>query len=231
MTQHGAHHVFRYGGEFADEVIARAEGSYVFDRHGRAILDFTSGQMSAILGHAHPEIVSTISAAAAGLDHLHSAFLSDTLLEFASALAGILPVSLQKVLPLSTGGESNEAALRMARLVTGGFEIVGFDRSWHGMTGGAAASTYSGGRKGYGPALPGAMALPTPDAYRSPFARNGHYDWQAELDYGFAMLDRQSVGAYAAVIAEPILSSGGIIEPPAGYLTALKAKCRERACC
>ena len=228
MTQHGDHNVFRFGGDFAEEVIARAGGSYVYDRNGKAMLDFTSGQMSAILGHGHPEIVDAIAEAARHLDHLHSSFLSDTLLEFTAALAGILPASLQKVLPLSTGGESNEAALRMARLVTGGFEVVGFDRSWHGVTGGAAASTYNGGRRGYGPALPGSLALPTPDAYRSPFSRNGHYDWRAELDFGFAMIDRQSVGALAAAIAEPILSSAGIIELPEGYLKALKEKCDER---
>jgi 2,2-dialkylglycine decarboxylase (pyruvate) len=116
----------------------------------------------------------------------------------------------------------------MAKMTTGGFEVVGFDRSWHGVTGGAAASTYSGARQGYGPTLPGSLALPTPDAYRSPFVTNGHYNWQEELDFGFQMLDRQSVGRYAAFIAEPILSAAGIIELPPGYLKALQNKCIER---
>jgi 2,2-dialkylglycine decarboxylase (pyruvate) len=223
-----SHHVFRYGGDFADLIIQRAEGAYVYGADGRAMLDFTSGQMSGILGHSHPEIVATVRDAMAELDHLHSSFLSDPVLRLTEALAGILPASLSKVLPLSTGGESNEAALRMAKMITGGFEVVAFDRSWHGVTGGAASSTYNGGRRGYGPALPGALALPTPDAYRSPFASNGDYNWQEELDYGFALLDRQSVGSYAAVIAEPILSSAGIIELPPGYLQALKSKCSER---
>jgi len=166
--------------------------------------------------------------AIAELDHVHSSLLSEPVLRLTEALAGILPESLSKVLPLSTGGESNEAALRMAKMTTGGFEVVGFDRSWHGVTGGAGSSTFNGARQGYGPTLPGALALPTPDAYRSPFAINGHYDWKEELDFGFRMLDRQSVGRYAAVIAEPILSSAGIIELPPGYLQALKSKCSER---
>ena len=222
------HHVFRYGGEFADLIIQRAEGACVYGPDGRAVLDFTSGQMSGILGHSHPEIVATVRDAIAELDHVHSSLLSEPVLRLTEALAGILPESLSKVLPLSTGGESNEAALRMAKMTTGGFEVVAFDRSWHGVTGGAASSTFNGARQGYGPALPGALALPTPDAYRSPFASNGHYDWRAELDFGFQMLDRQSVGRYAAVIAEPILSSAGIIELPPGYLQALKNKCTER---
>jgi 2,2-dialkylglycine decarboxylase (pyruvate) len=221
-------HVFRYGGEFADLIVQRAQGACMYCPDGREVLDFTSGQMSAILGHSHPEIVATVRDAIAELDHVHSSLLSEPVLRLAEALAAILPDSLSKMLPLSTGGESNDAALRMAKMTTGGFEVVAFDRSWHGVTGGAGSSTFNGARQGYGPALPGALALPTPDAYRSPFARDGRYDWREELDFGFQMLDRQSVGRYAAVIAEPILSSAGIIELPTGYLQALKSKCVER---
>ena len=68
-----------------------------------------------------------------------------------------------KVLLLTTGAESNEAAIRMAKLVTGKHEIVSFARSWHGMTQAAANATYSAGRKGYGPAAPGNFAIPAPD--------------------------------------------------------------------
>ena len=215
------HHVFRYGGDFADLIIHRAEGACVYGADGRALLDFTSGQMSSILGHSHPEIVATLRDAIAGLDHLHSSFLSEPVLRLADTLNDMLPDSLSKVLPLSTGGESNDAALRMAKMTTGGFEVVAFDRSWHGVTGGAASSTFSGARQGYGPTLPGALALPTPDAYRSPFVTDGHYNWQEELDFGFDMLDRQSVGRYAAAIAEPILSAivalqGGAPKPFSG---------------
>jgi 2,2-dialkylglycine decarboxylase (pyruvate) len=221
-------HLVRYGGDFAEVLIERASGSYVYDRSGRAILDFTSGQMSGILGHSHPEIVATVGQSVARLDHLHSSFLSPPVLELGARLAALLPASLSKTLPLSTGAESNEAALRLAKLYTGGFEVVAFDRAWHGMTGGAAANTYSGGRRGYGPAMPGILTIPTPYAYRSPFASNGRYDWQAELDWAFDTIDRQSVGALAAAIIEPIVSSGGIIELPEGYTAALKRKCAER---
>lgn len=66
--------------------------------------------------------------------------------------------------------------------------------------------------------MPGSFALPTPNAYRSPFRKpDGSYDWEGELAYGFAMIDAQSAGSLAAVLVEPILSSGGVIEPPPGY--------------
>ena len=193
----------------------------MFDAAGRRVLDFTSGQMSAILGHCHPEIVATVRDAIGRLDHLFSSMLCAPVVDLAEALAGLMP-ALPKVMLLSTGGEANEAAIKIAKLVTGGWEVVGFAQSWHGMTGGAAAATYKAGRRGYGPAAAGSFAIPAPNPFRPRFPG---VTWQQELDDAFALLDRQSTGNLAAFIAEPILSSGGIIELPDGYLRALKAKC------
>jgi 2,2-dialkylglycine decarboxylase (pyruvate) len=117
----------------------------------------------------------------------------------------------------------------MARLVTGGWEVVGFSQSWHGMTGSAASATYSAGRRGYGPPAVGSMAIPAPNAYRPRFRTpEGELDWRTELDDGFDLIDRQTSGGRAAFIAEPILSSGGVIDLPQGYLAALQERCRER---
>ncbi|GAB3398754.1 aspartate aminotransferase family protein [Amycolatopsis echigonensis] len=213
-------HLVRYAGpgSFTGEIIDRAEGSFVFAEDGRRILDFTSGQMSAILGHAHPEIVETVRKQAAKLDHLFSGMLSRPVVDLARRLAETLPDPLEKALLLTTGAESNEAALRMAKLVTGKHEVVSFARSWHGMTQAAASATYSAGRKGYGPGAPGNFAIPVPSGA----------DWQQQLDLAFDLIDAQSVGSLAACLVEPILSSGGILVPPPGYFPALQRKCRER---
>ncbi|TWS18920.1 aspartate aminotransferase family protein [Tsukamurella asaccharolytica] len=223
-----AAHVVRYGGTFAPLPIDRAAGTYVYSGD-RRWLDFTSGQMSAILGHSHPAIVETVQREIATLDHLFSGMLSPQVVTLAERLAATVPDPLSHVLQLTTGAESNEAALRMAKLYTGKHEIVSFSKSWHGMTAGAAAATYSSGRKGYGPTAPGNFALPTPNAYRSRFVSpDGKYDWESELDFGFELIDAQSTGSLAACLVEPILSSGGIIDVPVGYLAALKRKCEER---
>jgi 2,2-dialkylglycine decarboxylase (pyruvate) len=221
-------HLVRYGA-FTPLIAESAKGNFFTDADGRQILDFTSGQMSAILGHSHPEIVEVACRSIAELDHLYSTVLSCPVVELAALIAQIAPGALDRVLLVSTGGESNEAALRMAKLVTGRHEIVALSRSWHGVTGGAASATYSSSRQGYGPSQPGALVLPAPDTYRSRFIdQHGAYDWKSELDFGFELVDRQSTGALAACIAEPILSSGGVLEPPEGYMAALAAKCRER---
>lgn len=213
-------HLVRYAGpgSFTGEIIDRAEGSFVFAEDGRRILDFTSGQMSAILGHAHPEIVETVRKQAAKLDHLFSGMLSRPVVDLARRLAETLPDPLEKALLLTTGAESNEAALRMAKLVTGKHEVVSFARSWHGITQAAASATYSAGRKGYGPGAPGNFAIPVPSGP----------DWHHQLDLAFDLIDAQSVGSLAACLVEPILSSGGILVPPPGYFPALQRKCRER---
>ncbi|KAF8192750.1 class III aminotransferase [Mycena galopus ATCC 62051] len=220
--------LIRYSGgaSFIRRIIERAEGVYLYDADGKRIIDFTSGQMSSILGHSHPEIVAVIHNQVANLDHLFSGMLSRPVVDLASKLRSMLPTGLDKVQLLSTGGESNECAIRIAKMYTGKFEIVGLSNSWHGVTFAAASMTYQLTRKGYGPAAAGSLVLPTPNGYRSPFRNpDGTYDWKTELDYGFSLVDSQSVGSLAAVIVEPILSSGGVIVLPPGYLRRLKEHC------
>jgi 2,2-dialkylglycine decarboxylase (pyruvate) len=118
--------------------------------------------------------------------------------------------------------------MRVAKLASGGFEIVGLTGSWHGITSAAGSSTYNGGRSGYGPAAAGSMAIPGPNCYRCPIRHCRDKCDMTCLEVGFSLYDSQSVGAPAAVIAEPILSSAGIIVPPDGYFRRMKELCTER---
>src|SRR5258706_14224638 len=173
-------HLVRYGGAFSPLIAESAAGNWFTDADGRRILDFTSGQMSAILGHSHPEIVAVARHYVGQLDHLYSSILSRPVVDLAALVAKVSPGKLDRILLVSTGGESNEAALRMAKLVTGRHEVVAMSRSWHGVTGGAAAATYSSSRKGYCPAQPGALALSAPDTYPPRFVyERGTYHWKS----------------------------------------------------
>jgi 4-aminobutyrate aminotransferase-like enzyme len=151
MLETGSNTLIRFGGNFSPVMIVGAQGVYIYTAGGRKILDFTSGQMSCLIGHGHPEIVETISAHAAKLDHLFSGMLSPPVVQLAEKLTGLLPEGLDRAVFLSTGAESNEAAIKMAKLYTGKYEIVALGASWHGMTGTATAASYHSGRKGYGP--------------------------------------------------------------------------------
>src|SRR5215468_7574577 len=97
MLARAKRHLLRYGGDFVDFVPVRAEGSFLYDARGRRVLDFTSGQMSAILGHSHPEIVATVRDAIGWLDHLFSSMISTPVVDLAEALAELIP-GLPKVM-------------------------------------------------------------------------------------------------------------------------------------
>jgi 2,2-dialkylglycine decarboxylase (pyruvate) len=220
--------LIRYGGEFVDDVVRRASGSFVETRAGRRVLDFTAGQICATVGHNHPRVVAAIERACGDVLHLNSWMLSEPVLALAERLVATLPEPLRRVMLLSTGGEGIEAALRMAKLSSGRFEVASLTRSWHGVTGGAAAVTYAAARRGYGPLTPGAFALPAPYAYRCPI---GHCDGACDcacLEAGFDLFDQASVGSPAAVVAEPVLSAGGVIVPPPGYFARLTELAQER---
>lgn len=77
--------------------------------------------------------------------------ISPPVAALATELTDALPPGLDKALFLSTGGESNDCAIKLAKVFTGKFEIVGLSMSWHGMTGAAVGAQYNAGRKGFGP--------------------------------------------------------------------------------
>ncbi len=220
-------HLIRYCADWSPPVIERGRGATVTDVDGRQYLDFSSGQMCATVGHNHPRVVAAIQGSADRVLHLNSRTLSPETIELAERLAALLPPPLEKSIFLSTGSESNEVALKLAKHYSGCFETVGLTKSFHGLTSGAGSSTYSVARRGHGPALPG-FALPAPYCYRCPVdSTHPGCDFLC-LRVGMALIDAESVGSLAACLAEPIISAGGIIEPPPGYFPALKAACRER---
>jgi 2,2-dialkylglycine decarboxylase (pyruvate) len=220
--------LIRYGGDVYPEIIERAQGCYVWDSTGKKILDFTSGQMCATVGHSHPNVVAAIKKSCDTALHLFSGMIPRSVVQLAEKLARIVPRPLRKSLLLSTGSESNEAAIKMAKLYTGRFEVIGLGGSWHGVTGNAGAVSYASDRKGYGPGMPGSFVIPEPNAYRCPVKHCRDRCDLTCMKIGFEMFDMQSVGAPAAVIAEPVISAGGVIVPPAGYFDALQAEARKR---
>jgi 2,2-dialkylglycine decarboxylase (pyruvate) len=184
-------HMIRYIGDFPRFFAERAAGSYFYDDSGRRLLDFTSGQMCATLGHNHPAVVAAIRRSCERALHLFSWVLAPEVVELCRELAALLPPQLQKVILLNTGSESNEAALRMAKLASGRHEVVGLTGSFHGLTGGAGAATYSVGRRGYGPAVPGNLAIPAPNAYHCPIRHCTERCDLTCLEVGFELVDGQ----------------------------------------
>ena len=220
--------LIRYGGDVFPNLFRSAKGSIVTDNEGREILDFTSGQMCATLGHNHPAITNAIKESCDTALHMFSGMIPEPVVKLAKALADWLPSPLRKSLLLSTGSESNEAALRLAKLATGGYEVIALGGSWHGTTGGSAAATFASDRRGYGPKVPGNHVIPEPNAYRCPIEHCRDTCDMSCLNVGLKMFDMASDGAPAAIIAEPVISAGGVIVPPAGYFDCLRDAAQQR---
>jgi 2,2-dialkylglycine decarboxylase (pyruvate) len=221
-------YLIRYGGDAFPTLFVSAKGSVVRDDEGREILDFTSGQMCATIGHNHPAIVAAIKESADRAVHMFSGMIPESVARLARKLGEWLPKPLKRSLFINTGSESNEAALKMAKLATGGWEVLALGGSWHGVTGMASAVSFASDRKGTGPKPAGIHVLPEPNAYRCPIEHCRDACDKTCLRVGLRMFDMQSSGAPAALIAEPVISAGGIIVPPQGYFDELRKACDAR---
>jgi 2,2-dialkylglycine decarboxylase (pyruvate) len=220
----------RYGGDAFPSLFTEAKGTIVRDSAGREYLDFTSGQMCATIGHNHPAIVAAVNRAGEKAFHLFSGMIPEVVVELAQTLArDWLPGNLRKTIFVNTGSESNEAALRMAKMYTGGYEVLALGGSWHGVTGGSSAVSLASDRKHYGVPTPGVFVIPEPNSYR-PYIAGATEDEAALacLELGLKMFDMQSTGRGAAIIAEPIISAGGVLVPPKAFMQALRKAADDR---
>jgi len=220
----------RYGGDTFPNLFRSAKGSIVVDDTGREILDFTSGQMCATIGHNHPAIVQAVHEAGETAYHLFSGMIPEVVARLARTMAqDWMPQGLTKSIFVNTGSESNEVALRMAKMHTGGFEVLALGGSWHGVTGGVSATSFASDRKGYGVHVPGVYVLPEPNLYR-PYIKglDGEASALAGLEMALKLYDMASTGRRAAIIVEPVISAGGVLVPPRSFMQALRRAADER---
>lgn len=209
-------------------VFASASGSIVHDITGRSWIDFNSGQMCSALGHNHPRVTQAIRDACDTMLHAHSSHYNVKEIEFAAKLGAVVPRPLQKSLFGESGSDANEMAMMIARKYTGGHEIASPHISFHGLSDATRAVTFSGWHAGHGQLPGGAIAMVAPYCYRCPLRQTYPGCELACLKVSFDLIDAQSTGRPAAVITEPLFSAGGVVEPPPGWLRALKAECEKR---
>ena len=212
----------------AGPILVWGRGSVVRDIAGKEYLDFNSGQMCAALGHNHPRIVQALQQSCEALLHSHMSLFNDREIILASRLAEITPPGLTRSMFLTSGSDSNEAAMSIAKRFTGGYEVASPVVSFHGQSEAARAVTFSGWRQGYGPYAPGNYPILAPYRYRCAFCRDKPGCDYTCLDTSFDLLDAQSDGRMAAVITEPLFSAGGVIDLPPGWLRELQHRCHQR---
>ena len=209
-------------------IMVWGRGSVVRDVNGKEYLDFNSGQMCGALGHNHPRIIQALQESGETLIHSHMSMFNDREIILAARLAEITPEGMDRSMFLTSGSDSNEAAMAIAKRYTGGYEIASPAVSFHGMNDSTRAVTFSGWHEGYGPYAPGHYPILAPYEYRCTYCKDrGGCDYTC-LNTSFDLLDAQADGPLAAVITEPLFSAGGVIDLPNGWLRELKRKCEER---
>jgi 2,2-dialkylglycine decarboxylase (pyruvate) len=223
-------------------VIASGRGITVVDTEGRRYLDFGSGQMAAALGHNHPIYVEAVKRSLGTISHSTKTFLNVDRLELHRRLGEILTPPLQKTLFLVSGSDAVEAAVDMARKVTGGTDVLAMHMGLHGSTSFITRSlSFGWNRSKHGLSAQGTTAMLSPYPYRCPVAcspeqcgcakaqgQAGGQDNYQCLKTSFELAQSNFTGKPAAVIMEPVLSAGGVVVPPPGYVKALRDMCHER---
>ena len=195
-------------------VLARGEGVWVWDVSGKRYLDFLGAYSAASFGHLHPRIVGALTDQLSRLDVTSRAFYSDSLGAFAERLCAVS--GMDALLPMNTGAEAVETAIKAARrwgsdvkgIPEGQVRIIVAENNFHGRTttivGFSSEPSY---RRGFGPF-------------------DGGFD---SIPFGDADALRAAIGpATAAFLVEPIQGEGGIILPPPGWFKEVQAICREQ---
>jgi 4-aminobutyrate aminotransferase len=202
-------------------VVASAKGRTVTDVDGKTYLDCFSGISVVNAGHNHPRILAAAHEQMDKLVHCASCVYHVPVVgQLAEKLAEITPGDLEQTFFTNSGAEAIEGAMRLAKQHTGKREIVALAYGFHGRTIGTLSITGNMARKkNNGPYLSGVAFGPTPYCYRCPL--NLRYP-SCELACAHALGDtvrQQTSGDVAAFVVEPVLGEGGIITPPAEYLT------------
>jgi ornithine--oxo-acid transaminase len=192
-------------------VLSQGHGVYLWDEHGKRYIDMMSAYSAVSFGHSHPRIVAALKEQADRLAVTSRAFHTDQLGGFLKAIVDTIGLPDYRVLPMNTGAEAVETAVKAARkwghkvkgIPAGQAEIIVCEGNFAGRTTTIVSfSTEAQYRDGFGPFTPGFTHVPFGDA---------------------DALERAITPNTAAFIVEPVQGEAGIIVPPAGYL----ARCAE----
>lgn len=210
-------------------VMSHGRGTEVWDVDGNRFLDFAAGIAVCATGHAHPQVVAAVKAAADDFLHISSDYWHENMTALGERLAAVAPMAEPAMSFLcQSGTEAVEGALKLARYVTKRPRFIGFLGGFHGRTMGSLSFTSSKYTQqlGFAPTMPGVTHVPYPNAYRPLFA--GDDQGKAVLDY-IRMLFERSVPAseVAAILVEPLQGEGGYLVPPPGFLAGLRTLCDE----
>ncbi|MCI4360050.1 MAG: aspartate aminotransferase family protein [Thermoplasmata archaeon] len=209
--------------------IERGAGARFYDTSGREYLDFASQLVATNLGYGNQAVGGAIALQASTLPYVVPGFSTRVRRRLSERLGRVLPPGLSRFFFSPSGTEANEAALRMARVSTGRAGIVAHERSYHGAT--AASLSVSGDLRrvsaGESSRVPGTFFVPNCYCYRCPLGLTYPSCAVACADEVDRVLDLGK-GDIAAMIAEPVVGTNGVLVPVPEYFPKVRAITRAR---
>src|SRR5580658_3045436 len=205
--------------------IVDAEDCHFVDAEGKRYLDFSAQLMCVTLGHKNRAVVEAIREQARKLAFIGPGFATEVRAELSQRLVEVLPPGLEKFFFTTSGTEANEAAFKIARMVSGKTKIISRYRSYHGSTMGSIAATGDprrwamepGGKGG------GVVFAPETNCYDCPIKHTYPNCNIACADYIEHMIRNES--DVAAIILEPVVGTNGVLVPPPEYFPRLREIC------
>ncbi len=218
--ERSAKHVSSTNARAFDLVASHGKGSYVWDVNGERYLDFTSGIAVNNVGHCHPKVTAAAKEQMDKLIHCSMVMTHEPLIKLAEKIAEIAPGNLDTVFLNNSGGEAIDAAIKMARYVTGRSNVISFAGAFHGRTllGTALTSSKSHYRDGYEPLPSGIQHIPYAYCYRCPVSQKpGACEMECFdlIERAFKLFVKPE--SVAAIIIEPQLGEGGYTVAGSSY--------------
>lgn len=207
--------------------LERGEGEYLFDFNGKKYLDFYTGIMVVISGHCNKKVTKAVAKQIEKLQHSTSFFINSPVVELAEKLAEITPGKLKQSFFVNSGSEAVEGAINLARISTGNNTVIGLQHGYHGRTlltrSLTAISVWRTGATN----APDLRYTPNAYCYRCPFNSTPQNCDMACANYLNDVIQTQTNGKIACVIAETIQGVGGLIVPPADYFKVISKIVKE----
>lgn len=208
--------------------VERAEGIYFWDYNGKRYADMSSQLVHVNIGYGNKKVIEAIKKQAEKLAYMGPSFAVDVKAEAARKILEVAPDNMGKVFFTNAGAESNENAIKIARLYTGKYKIFSGYRSFHGASYGAANLTGETRRFASEPGIPGFVKYFNPYPYRAPI----DYETEEEVAEYYLTLLREQIEFegpenIAAIFQETVVGSNGVLIPPKGWLEGVRKLCDE----
>lgn len=223
-----AHTLYDWSVQSAVQAIAieRAKGVYLWDTAGKQYLDFNSQLMSVNIGHGDERVIEAVRKQMERVCFVAPyVFTTDARAEAGRLLAEICPAGLAKAFFTTGGADAVENAIRMARLYTGRQKILARYRSYHGATAGAITLTGDPRRWAAEPGIPGVVRIPDAYQYRCRYCARADGCTLDCLNAIEDVITFEGPHTIAALIAETVVGTNGILIPPPGYLQGIRELC------